>query len=106
MMKVKEAATDAKIVERPPELSLNGCACHGRSQMMGKPLSSSTSPRSSTSLCPPGHLSITDTLQAKIDLLEAELAKVEAAAAGHRADFERERDRAASSSYGRKLVTA
>ena len=43
---------------------------------------------------PPGHLSVTETLQSKIDLLEAELAKVEAAAAGHRADFERERDRA------------
>jgi multidrug resistance efflux pump len=43
---------------------------------------------------PVGHLSVTETLQAKIELLEAELAKVEAAAAGHRADFERERDRA------------
>jgi hypothetical protein len=43
---------------------------------------------------PVGHLSVTDTLQAKIELLQAELAKVEAAAAGHRADFERERDRA------------
>ena len=39
-------------------------------------------------------LSVTETLQAKIDLLEAELAKIEAAAAGHRSDFERERDRA------------
>jgi multidrug resistance efflux pump len=43
---------------------------------------------------PAGHLSVTETLQAKIELLEAELTKVEAAAAGHRADFERERDRA------------
>jgi len=43
---------------------------------------------------PLGHLSVAETLQAKIELLEAELAKVEAAAAGHRADFERERDRA------------
>ena len=32
-----------------------------------------------------------DTLQAKIELLQAELAKVETAAVGHRADFERER---------------
>ena len=43
---------------------------------------------------PAGAQSVTDTLQAKIELLEAELAKVEVAAAGHRADFERERDRA------------
>jgi hypothetical protein len=43
---------------------------------------------------PVGHLSVTETLQAKIDLLEAELAKIEGVAAGHRADFERERDRA------------
>ncbi len=35
-----------------------------------------------------------DTLQARIAMLESELAKVEAAGAGHRADFERERDRA------------
>jgi hypothetical protein len=33
-------------------------------------------------------------MQARIEALETELAKVEAAAAGHRADFERERDRA------------
>jgi hypothetical protein len=32
-------------------------------------------------------------MQARIEALETELAKVEAAAAGHRADFERERDR-------------
>lgn len=43
---------------------------------------------------PVGHLSVVDTLQAKIELLQAELAKVEAVATGHRADFERERDRA------------
>ncbi len=43
---------------------------------------------------PVGHLSVTETLQAKIELLEAELGKIEAAAAGYRADFERERDRA------------
>src|ERR1700750_770423 len=43
---------------------------------------------------PLGHLSAAKTHKAKIELREAELAKVEAAAAGHRADFERERDRA------------
>lgn len=43
---------------------------------------------------PVGHLSVMETLQAQIEVLQAELAKVEAAAAGHRADFERERDRA------------
>ena len=42
---------------------------------------------------PPGHPSVAETMQARIDALETELAKVEAAAAGHRADFERERDR-------------
>ena len=35
-----------------------------------------------------------ETLQTQITALETELANVEAAAAGHRADFERERDRA------------
>jgi hypothetical protein len=43
---------------------------------------------------PAGHLSVTETMQSRIADLENELAKVEAAAAGHRADFERERDRA------------
>jgi hypothetical protein len=43
---------------------------------------------------PPGHPSVAETMQNRIDALEAELARVEAAAAGHRADFERERDRA------------
>jgi len=42
---------------------------------------------------PPDHPSVAETMQARIDALETELAKVEAAAAGHRADFERERDR-------------
>jgi hypothetical protein len=44
-----------------------------------------------------GDLAITGvvaTLKARIEALQAELAKLEAAAAGHRADFERERDRA------------
>ncbi len=43
---------------------------------------------------PAGQPSIATELKAHIELLEAEIAKVEAAAAGHRADFERERDRA------------
>jgi hypothetical protein len=42
---------------------------------------------------PAGHLSVAETMQTRITELEAELAKVEAAAVGHRADFERERDR-------------
>ena len=42
---------------------------------------------------PPGHPSVAETMQTRIEALETELAKVEAAAAGHRADFERERDR-------------
>jgi hypothetical protein len=42
---------------------------------------------------PPGHPSVVETLQTQIDALGTELAKVETAAAGHRADFERERDR-------------
>lgn len=43
---------------------------------------------------PGGHRVDTFTLKACIDSLQRELAKVEALAAGHRADFERERDRA------------
>ena len=42
---------------------------------------------------PPDHPSVVETMQTRIEALETELAKVEAAAAGHRADFERERDR-------------
>lgn len=44
-----------------------------------------------------GDLAITGvvaTLKTRIEALQVELAKLEAAAAGHRADFERERDRA------------
>jgi hypothetical protein len=37
---------------------------------------------------------ITATLQARIEALQAELIKLEATASGHRADFERERERA------------
>jgi hypothetical protein len=43
---------------------------------------------------PHGRRVDTFTLKACIDSLQRELAKVEALAAGHRADFERERDRA------------
>ena len=43
---------------------------------------------------PAGHRVDAFTLKACIDSLQRELAKVEAMAAGHRADFERERDRA------------
>jgi hypothetical protein len=42
---------------------------------------------------PPDHHSAAKTMQARIEALETELAKVEAAAANHRADFERERGR-------------
>ena len=43
---------------------------------------------------PAGHQAVTAPLKARIETLLAELARLEAAAAGHRAYFERERDRA------------
>ena len=43
---------------------------------------------------PAGHHPGVALLKARIEALQAELAKVEASAGGHRADFERERDRA------------
>jgi hypothetical protein len=46
---------------------------------------------------PRGHQPVTDlvaTLKAKVELLEAELAAEQQRSAGHRADYERERDRA------------
>jgi hypothetical protein len=43
---------------------------------------------------PAGAPPITATLQARIEALQAELIKLEATASGHRADFERERERA------------
>lgn len=46
---------------------------------------------------PRGHQSVTDvvaTLRARVTELEAELAKAEERSCGHRADFERERERA------------
>jgi hypothetical protein len=42
---------------------------------------------------PAGDRAITATLKARVEALQAELAKVEASAACHRADFERERER-------------
>ena len=43
---------------------------------------------------PAGDHQVTATLKVRVEALQAELAKVEASAAGHRADFERERERA------------
>jgi hypothetical protein len=42
---------------------------------------------------PAGHHPIRAALKARIEVLEGELAKLETLAAGHRADFERERER-------------
>jgi hypothetical protein len=46
-----------------------------------------------TARSPEGDQSVVATLTARIETLEADFAKVEAAAAIHRADFERERER-------------
>jgi hypothetical protein len=46
-----------------------------------------------TSCAPDDHQSVVAPLTARIETLEAELAKLEATAAVHRADFERERER-------------
>ncbi len=43
---------------------------------------------------PGGHQAVTTPLKARIEALQAELARLQATASGHRADFERERDRA------------
>jgi hypothetical protein len=43
---------------------------------------------------PAGHHPVTVSLKERIETLQAALAKVEASAVGHRADFERERERA------------
>ncbi len=43
---------------------------------------------------PGAHQAGTSLLNAKIEILQAEIARLEAAAASHRADFERERERA------------
>jgi chromosome segregation ATPase len=47
-----------------------------------------------TARSPGGHQAVIASLKAKIETLQAEIARLEATAAGHRADFERERDRA------------
>jgi hypothetical protein len=49
--------------------------------------------RAVTRRSPDDHQAVATTLKARIETLEAELARLEAAAAGHRADFERERER-------------
>jgi multidrug resistance efflux pump len=43
---------------------------------------------------PGSHQEVIASLKAKIETLQAEVARLEATATGHRADFERERDRA------------
>jgi hypothetical protein len=43
---------------------------------------------------PGGHQAVIASLKAKIETLQAEIARLEASATGHRADFERERERA------------
>jgi hypothetical protein len=50
-------------------------------------------PRTVTRRSPDDHQAVAATLKARIETLEAELARLEAAAAGHRADFERGRER-------------
>ena len=42
---------------------------------------------------PAGHQAVAAAIKAKVATLEAELARLETTAAGHRADFERERER-------------
>jgi hypothetical protein len=50
-------------------------------------------PRTITRRSPDDHQAVAAALKARIETLEAELAKLESTAAGHRADFERERER-------------
>src|SRR5262245_54445941 len=47
-----------------------------------------------TARSPGGHQAVIAALKAKIETLQNEIERLEATAAGHRADFERERDRA------------
>jgi hypothetical protein len=49
--------------------------------------------RAGTRRLPDDHQAVVAALKARIETLEAELAKLEACSAGNRADFERERDR-------------
>ena len=66
---------------------------------MARPWSPSISTSCTTNPCPRGHSEVTSRSprrsphQARVAELEAELAKAEERSAGHRADFERERDR-------------
>jgi hypothetical protein len=50
-------------------------------------------PRPVTGRSPDDHRAVAAALKARIETLEAELAKLDGVSAGHRADFERERDR-------------
>jgi hypothetical protein len=49
--------------------------------------------RTGTRRSPDDHQAVAAALKARIETLEAELAKLEVTSAGHRADFEHERDR-------------
>ena len=55
----------------------------------GKVLVSEINHRPMSARSPAGHHPVTAALKGRVEELEAALAKVEAAAAGHRADFER-----------------
>jgi chromosome segregation ATPase len=56
-------------------------------------LNHTPTPRKATGRSPDDHRSVAAALKARIETLEAELGRLEAAAAVHRADFERERER-------------
>jgi DNA repair exonuclease SbcCD ATPase subunit len=56
-------------------------------------LNHTPTPRTVTGRSPDDHRAVAAALKARIETLEAELAKLEASAAVHRADFERERER-------------
>src|SRR5262247_2313817 len=86
--------TASEYQRRLPARLPSGTGCQNRLPMTARPWSRSTSPRSSTGPCPPGQQAVISALKARIETLQAEIERLEAAAAGHRADFERERDRA------------
>jgi hypothetical protein len=50
-------------------------------------------PRAATGRSPDDHQAVIARLKARIEMLDAELGRLESTAAGHRADFERERER-------------
>jgi chromosome segregation ATPase len=56
-------------------------------------LNHTPTPRKTTGRSPDDHQAVAAALKARIETLEGELSKLEAAAAVHRADFERERER-------------